>query len=251
MIKQYKDINLFLCITFLFPLIPVYLQSIIHSTTITFILYGIEAASPSIAALLLIYKNKNLMVYFKKTFENKPYLKSLILPLVISFSIMFLAKLISCQIMHTEFTLKSISLSQFIIILWSLIAEEFGWRGYLQPLLKQQVKYTYLVPFIVGIIWGAWHYHYFIFQEMQVPLFFFFISCIVESYIYSYLLKWTNNNLFSAMMYHFTGNLFIHIFALNPIDNMGNILPYTLFVIVEVCILGFLILSDKNKICKI
>lgn len=75
-----------------------------------------------------------------------------------------------------------------------------------------------------------------------MPLIWFFIGCIAESYIYGYLLEWSDYNLLSAMMYHFAWNLFIHVFALNPVDNMGNPLPYIVLTILEIllCILLFL-----------
>ncbi len=83
-----------------------------------------------------------------------------------------------------------------------------------------------LLPFFVGVIWCLWHYHYFMFDGMDVPLVWFFQSCIVESYIYGYLLELTDNNLIFAMIYHFVWNLFIHIFAMNPADNRENHTQY-------------------------
>ena len=82
---------------------------------------------------------------------------------------------------------------------------------------------------------------------MDVPIVWFFLSCIVESYIYSYLLDLTDNNLISAMIYHFAWNLFIHVFAINPNDNRGNTLPYIILVVLEI-VIGFLLsLTVKKK----
>ena len=103
------------------------------------------------------------------------------------------------------------------------------------------------MPAIVGVIWCLWHYHYFMFGGMDVPIVWFFLSCIVESYIYSYLLDLTDNNLISAMIYHFAWNLFIHVFAINPNDNRGNTLPYIILVVLEI-VIGFLLsLTVKKK----
>ena len=64
-----------------------------------------------------------------------------------------------------------------------------------------------------------------------------FISCIIESYIYSCLMNITGNNIVSAMIYHFAWNLLIHIVALNPDHNNGSIFPYIILVILETLVL--------------
>lgn len=246
--RKNMNLFLFLCIAFLLPLISVFLQRSTPSLVIQFILYGIEAAAPSVAALLVAVKERNFRTFFRENLSKKKIATALILPVTIAFSTMLLTKIISCILLKEQFAFGSISAKQAVIIIWALIAEEFGWRGYLQPLLSKQMKRSYLAPLIVGIIWGLWHYHYFMSGGMQVPVVWFFIGCIAESYIYGYLLKWSDYNLLSAMMYHFAWNLFIHVFALNPVDNMGNPLPYIILTILEIvlCILFFF--SAKREI---
>ena len=36
------------------------------------------------------------------------------------------------------------------------------------------------------------------------------------------------------MVYHFAWNLLLHIFAINPADNMGNELPYIVMSVIEI-----------------
>lgn len=247
--RQCKNLLLFLSITFLIPIISVYLQILTKNSIIKFILYGMEAAAPSIAAIIIIAKNKNFGSFFTENFRTKRILAACILPVIITFTTMFLAKIIACFFLKEHFALGSISITQAIIILWAFIAEELGWRGYLQTFLCKQMKKPYLAPFIVGSIWCLWHYHYFLFGEMQVPLVWFFIGCIVESYIYSWLLNWSDHNLLSSMIYHMAWNLFIHVFAINPVDNRGNTLPYIVLGVVEIqiCFLLFFLRKVKTK----
>ena len=47
--------------------------------------------------------------------------------------------------------------------MWALVAEELGWRGYLQEKIEAHVG-DVLTPLIVGIIWTVWHFHFFISQ---------------------------------------------------------------------------------------
>ena len=235
--KQYRDMSMFLLIAFLLPLISIIIQSIINNASIKFIFYGIEAASPSIAAITILSMNKRCKEFFMKMFHSRHLVIAMALPVIISCSTMFLAKLIFCFLFKTDFMLGSISFTQFIIILWAFIAEEIGWRGYLEQLLKNMAICKWIVPFIVGIVWCLWHYHYFLLNGIQVPILLFFISCIIESYIYSFLMDCTNDNLISAMGYHFSWNFAIHIFAINPADNNGNTFPYINLIILETLVL--------------
>lgn len=235
----------FFMIAFLLPLISILLQSLIHDYSIKFVLYGIEAASPSIAAIVILCADKHFKNFVTANFRTKYLARALIFPVIVVCVTMFLAKLIACMLCKNPFTLKNIPPSQFVIILWSFVAEEFGWRGYLQPFLKSRLKPIWFVPFVVGVIWCFWHYHYFLISGMQVPFLLFFASCIIESYLYDYLLNWTGGNLISAMMYHFSWNLFLHLFAINPIDNNGNLLPYAMLTILELLSLMIFFLMNK------
>lgn len=246
--KQDRNIVIFLFITFLLPLLSISIQSIIDNSSIHFILYGIEAASPTIAVIAVLTVNRNVNKFFQEMFHTKRLAMALFLPIVVAGSTMFLAKLIFSFLFHINFAFGKISFMQLIVILWALVAEELGWRGYLEPCLKERVRFKRMVPFLVGIIWCLWHYHYFLIDGMQVPILLFLISCVVESYLYSYLMKCTNNNLVSAMTYHFAWNLFVHIFAVAPIDNNGNAFPYMILILLEALMLMIFYLTGKKRL---
>lgn len=247
--KNYKYSTLisFLIITFLLPLISLCLQAVVSSNSIKFILYGIEAASPTIAIIMILCVTKNIKNFLTENFNKNNLMMAFVLPFIIVCSTMFLAKVIACGVCDSQFVFGSISLSQFVVILWSFIAEEAGWRGYLQPFLKSRLKRVWLAPFMVGVVWCFWHYHYFLVNGMEVPFILFFTACIIESYIYDYLLNWTGGNLISAMMYHFSWNLFLHFFAINPSDNNVNLLPYIILVMLEILSLMLFFLIKKAK----
>lgn len=231
--NQNHNITMFLLLTFFIPFLCLWLQTIVTNSTINFLLFGVEAASPTITALLLLAKNHELRAFFKKKFSRKHLLMALILPTMVACFTMFLAKVLSCFFLETDRVLGTFTTSQFIIILWALIAEEIGWRGYLEPsLIKKGIAKTY-VPMLVGIIWCLWHYHYFLSGRIVVPILLFLMSCIVECYLYRFFMDCTRENLTSAMMYHVTWNLFLHVFLLNPMDNHGSPIPYLILVIVE------------------
>lgn len=86
--------------------------------------------------------------------------------------------------------------------------------------------------------------------QISVPVWLFFISCIIESYIYAFLMKVTKGNIICAMTYHFMYNLMIHLTAIVPEDNAGSILPYVFLVLLEAVtaiIFGYI---TKAKLCE-
>ncbi|MDE7133458.1 MAG: hypothetical protein K2O65_16985, partial [Lachnospiraceae bacterium] len=94
--RKKMNLFLFLCIAFLLPLISVFLQKSTPSLVIQFILYGIEAAAPSVAALLVAVKGRNLRAFFRENFCEKKMVTALMLPVIVAFSTMLLTKIISC-----------------------------------------------------------------------------------------------------------------------------------------------------------
>lgn len=84
-------------------------------------------------------------------------------------------------------------------------------------------------------------------NSIEIPILLFFISCIVESYIYSFLMSVTGDNIVSAMTYHLMWNLLVHIAAINPADNNGSIFPYIILVVLEAMLLAAFIVLKRYK----
>lgn len=237
--KQKNDVNLilFLLIAFLLPLVSVAAQTMIPSASIRLILFGIQAAAPTISAVLLLCFRKELKTRLAPMFHWNRLHMAVILPTIIAFVTIGFSKLIYCVLSGSHFIAGSLSVTQTVIILWALVAEEIGWRGYLEPLLREDGVPRRFIPCITGCIWCLWHYHFFFQNGTQIPVGLFFIGCIIESYIYSFLIHITNYNIISAMTYHFMWNLWTHIFAINPADNYGSILPHIILIIAEALLL--------------
>ena len=58
--KERKILTVFILIAFLLPLIMVVLQSRLTNACISFVLFGIQAASPTISAAIVLGLNKEL-----------------------------------------------------------------------------------------------------------------------------------------------------------------------------------------------
>ncbi len=243
--KNIRNLILFLLIAFLIPLLMVLLQEQISDEMVGFILLGIRAAAPTLAAVVVLLISRELRAAFSRMFRKEHLGRALLIPVFLVVMTMLPVKLICSSMAGGSLSLGQISVTQFTIILWALVAEEIGWRGYLEPLLDRMGVHRFVAPGIVGVIWALWHYHYFWKGQIDVPILLFLIGCIVESYLYSFLMRSTEGNVVSAMLYHFLWNLGIHVMALNPADNNGNTLPYTLLIGLEAIAVVCLCLSYR------
>ena len=194
----------------------------------TLILYGIEGASPALAAIFVKLQKQG--VNGVKTFLVNKYKYSLSARLcVIGFCIpcimITIGKMLTYLTPYNNQFIYSLSLKKIIIVMWALVAEELGWRGYLQEKIEAHVG-DVLTPLIVGIIWTVWHFHFFISGSMEVPLHSFAYGCIAESYGYFVITKISKGNIVPASLWHFSGNLFTNIYRLNPNWNAGRMEPY-------------------------
>ena len=128
------------------------------------LLFAIQGASPSLAALLSVYIGENktgiTTFLYKKYIENFSIYYCL-LAFFTPALILTISKLVINAVMGYSWSISLPSKRKIIIILWALIAEELGWRGFLQE--KFEVKFgKHLTPLLVGTIWALWHYHFFI-----------------------------------------------------------------------------------------
>jgi len=229
--REMRCVIRYLLIAFLLPLVSIVLQSAIENEIAVFLLYGIQAASPSIAAIVEIkfFEKKRFGDYFKFSIS----MIAILVPLFLACFTMLFSKSIYALYIGDKTIIAGLSTKEWIIVLWALIAEEFGWRGFLEPYLRRTTKHLILATLITGIIWSCWHYHYFIQNSMEVPIMLFVAGAVIESFIYSYLLEITDQNLLSSMIYHFSWNLFLHLLLINPSYNNGSIVPYTCVIIFE------------------
>ena len=244
MSKPTKSLILFISIAFLLPLMMVVLQTKVSNNAICFVLFGIQAAAPSISAIVVFMVNREFRKSISRLFHKDHLAMAIFLPIAIVCLVMIAAKFLLTLIMeeHNSFW-GTVNNMQWIIILWAFVAEELGWRGYLEPVLNELSFNKKIIPGIVGVIWCAWHYHYFMQNSIEIPIALFLFSCIIESYIYSFLMRKTNGNLLSAMTFHLMYNLMIHVVAINPSDNNGSLVPYVTMSLMEIVVL---IVVKKN-----
>lgn len=234
-LSKSKGTIIFLITAFLLPLfcvLLILLTPLSQNPAVSLILYGIEDSSPAIGAILavtILSRNhgEKLSSFLKSKFIDNLSIPLIILGIAAPVFIYSAAKVISFAIGQEATCFIPPSKNMFII-LWSLISEELGWRGFLQERVEKKVGAA-LTPFIIGIIWAMWHYHFFISTPTGAPFYLFLIGCIAESCGYYVITKLSKGNVLPASVAHCAGNFLIVFYLLNPDKNGGDISYYLIY----------------------
>lgn len=210
------------------PTICVLLCKLNRNHVSNFILYGIEGASPTLAVIIVVFlhnKKNGLIKYLHDKYILNLSLHKCFLAFLIPFVILSCAKIMAI-IMRDIFVFPALlTVRRVVIIFWALIAEELGWRGYLQDKLEVIISHK-CIPFFTGIIWALWHYHFILLGSLNVPIVAFTLGCVFESYGYFTITKLAKNNIVPASIWHFTGNMMFNLYRFDPQWHNGNTVYY-------------------------
>lgn len=245
-----KHVGLYLIFVFGLPFICVLLVKnfdIFQSGFLGFTLYGIAAMTPAIAALLTIAilgDNRLIRLFLKKCYLDNIKIRYIVLAVIIPFSVFTLAKITSLIFVQATPFMSSITAKKLLIIMWALISEELGWRGFLQERLDEYFGHL-VTPILIGIIWALWHYHFFWLGTMSAPLILFVIACITDSICYYWITKKSKGNVIPASIWHCAGNLCFSLFLINPEYNQGRIEPYLLYTFFSIVMAVIIIISGS------
>lgn len=230
------QIIVFLLLAFFIPLICVLLikyTTIGRSKLFSLLIFGLEAASPSLAAILTVLlfgSGLGLRKFLKSCYIDHFALKLVLIGLFLPAVVTSVSKLIYCFCFGIAPVFWFPPAKNMLIICWALIAEELGWRGFLQDKLGAYLNEC-AIPFLLGIVWALWHYHFFLSGQMSVPITLFVLGCIADSYLYFALTKTAKGNIIPASVSHFSGNLFLNLFLISPQYNRGSSILYLLYVL--------------------
>ena len=101
--------------------------------------------------------------------------------------------------------------------------EEFGWRGYLQPLLQSRFT-AEKACFRVGLLWSIWHYPIIIYMNhslgvavVLLTLFGFTMLTIPQAYVIGWLYNSTRNILLCVVLHAWANTVSAYILAASPV----------------------------------
>ena len=196
------------------------------------IIFGMEAAGPTLAAILIMTfkKEKHSLRCFLVSKYATPFkFRFCVIAFLAPLFLYSAAKVISVIFIpqSSGFAIQLPSAEKLLIISWALVAEELGWRGFLQERVERLIG-SFFTPLAVGLAFATWHFHFYLSGAMTVPFWALLLGCIFESYGYYLIVNKANGNVIVASLWHFSGNLFIYLLAISPDANDGSILPYVI-----------------------
>jgi len=151
---------------------------------------------------------------------------------------MFLSWCVVSEGSTLDFTVVS-SIVPIVMLTVVSVIEETGWRGYAYPQLNQ-IHSPIISSLIVGVLWSLWHLPLTMIKGTYqhslgywTPEFFlFFFLMIPNSLIYGWLLKYTNQNVASSVLYHTLVNLTGEVFRFTGKSDIARTVVITILAII-------------------
>jgi membrane protease YdiL (CAAX protease family) len=113
------------------------------------------------------------------------------------------------------------------VLIFSVLGEETGWRGYALP--KLQMKYgTLKASIILGLIWAFWHSPLFLIKgnfHQDIPLWLFILQEIYISIVISWIYNKTGGSLLLVHIFHAASNTTLGLLPVLPQEIGGDRLP--------------------------
>jgi uncharacterized protein len=117
-----------------------------------------------------------------------------------------------------------------IAVLGGPLGEEFGWRGYAQPMLQSRMGWR-RASLLLGVVWGAWHLPLFFIagtSQANIPLALFLLSVVAMSVLFAWLMQHTNGHVGVALLLHTAINFWPVVVPVLPHE--GGYRAYALVV---------------------
>lgn len=113
------------------------------------------------------------------------------------------------------------------VLLFSVLGEELGWRGYALPRLQH--RYSALgASVILGLIWGMWHLPLFFVPgdlHSTLPLSLFLLQDVGLAILMTWVFNNTRGSLLIALLFHAASNTTLGLFPVLPAENGGAVRP--------------------------
>jgi uncharacterized protein len=134
------------------------------------------------------------------------YLVVLLLPAITGLGAIFIHMVFGGE--APQFLIREYGLMLIPIFLIGLftgpISEEFGWRGFAQPLLQDRMNPVF-TSLIIGVIWGLWHIPLFYTpgtSQAEMNLFWFTVNGVALAFLFTWVYNNTGGSIFMAILFH-------------------------------------------------
>lgn len=118
------------------------------------------------------------------------------------------------------------------VLLFSVLGEEIGWRGYALPRL-QDTRSPLAASVILGVVWSLWHLPLFWIPgnfHQTIPLPLFLLQSVGLTVLYTWMYNNTQGSLLLAHLLHAASNTTLGVLPVLPMDAGGSLRPLWLSV---------------------
>ena len=136
----------------------------------------------------------------------------------------------------------------FQILVFNVLGEEIGWRGYALPGL-QQLFSPFVASLILGAVWWLWHLPLFLIDgnfHQQIPLSLFFLQSTVLSILMTWLYNRTGKSLLIVHLFHAASNTFLGVLPIMPENTQGSLAPLWIAVALLCLVTGLVIWFERG-----
>lgn len=140
---------------------------------------------------------------------------------------------------HLLMTLVNLPL---VLLLGGPLGEEFGWRGFAQPVLQDRLGWR-AASLGLGLVWGLWHLPLFFIDgtaQAHIPPGLFLLSVVAMSVVFAWLANRTVGSVVAALLFHTAINFWPSVVPVLPTETSHRayaIVVATLVVLAVVALL--------------
>ena len=113
------------------------------------------------------------------------------------------------------------------VLLFSVLGEEVGWRGYALQRLQAD-RSALSASLIIGLAWGFWHLPLFWMKgnfHQEIPLGLFMLQSIALAILFTWVYNNTRGSLLIIHLFHAAGNTALGVLPILPMDTGGDLRP--------------------------
>jgi len=205
-------------------------RSVLPEAAVLFGLFG-----PAMFAIAFVAAEKNaslkalLEQYVRVKAPLQVYLVALFTVPILLLITQQVAPLLLPGLSWTPFA--ALSIPQMVFVPLISIGEELGWRGYLQPRMREHFSLP-TASVIVGVIWALWHMPGYVFNTGVVEgiSFFWFCAWVVSGAVIMGWLYERSGSVFVAIVFHTSANASFNMILVVP-NETGSPILFQVFVV--------------------
>ncbi|MCF7914802.1 MAG: CPBP family intramembrane metalloprotease [Spirochaetaceae bacterium] len=113
------------------------------------------------------------------------------------------------------------------ILLFSVLGEETGWRGFALPRLQERMG-PLPASLVIGLIWGLWHIPLFLIPEnfhQHIHPVLFILQDVALAVVITWLYNGTGGSLLLVHLFHAASNTSLGVLPVLPMDTGGDPRP--------------------------